>query len=64
MAKTGLVPNTDEGPTENEIPDPPPEENNALPTSTTAPLTTAMRFVGEPTVDENEIPDPPPEENN
>lgn len=57
MAKTALVPNLDENLTKDEIPDPPPEENNL--TSTT-PMTSprlAMRV-------QDEIPDPPPEENN
>lgn len=61
MAKTGLVPNKDKGPIENEIPDPPPEENNLRSPSPTEPPRTAMRFMD---AQQNEIPDPPPEENN
>ena len=63
MAKTGLVPNPDEGPIENEIPDPPPEENNLISTSPTEPYRAAQR-VFDSGAQQNEIPDPPPAENN
>lgn len=62
MAQTKLVTNPDEGPIENEIPDPPPEENTFAPT--TGPTRLAMGVLDyDPNAKTDEIPDPPPEEN-
>jgi hypothetical protein len=61
MAQTRLVVNPDEGPIENEIPDPPPEENTLLRTEGSVRL--AMKVLPDLDAQQNEIPDPPPEEN-
>ncbi len=59
MGQNGLETNVGEEPIENEIPDPPPEDNNSAP-----PLTGSTRLAMSVQVDPNEIPDPPPEDNN
>jgi len=72
MAKAGRLLNTDEGPIENEIPDPPPEDDTKLTASTGGSVRLAMNFIQpttvegdilvSPTMMKDEIPDPPPED--
>ena len=60
MSKAGRLMNTDEGPIENELPDPPPEDDTKLTAETGSPTLLAMRI--QPTMMKDELPDPPPED--
>lgn len=62
MANEGLLTNVGEEPVENELPDPPPEENKGIYAGGSTRTAMSVVVVDDgPT--ENEIPDPPPEEN-
>ncbi|XXF80361.1 hypothetical protein P2318_11585 [Myxococcaceae bacterium GXIMD 01537] len=60
MEEKRLAPKKAPNPVANEIPDPPPEENNLTSPTTGGTAQTAMRA----RAGQQEIPDPPPEENN